>query len=843
MKYPQAVHSIPSSVTDWLEEQLEARGIESVLYARYILSLLRTHTVDIVCPDDDGDLHLDHLRKEVRGASNRKRCRKVSADWWRLSQADAEQLKRSAAVECLMSASDQNCEVESLVEELWLKLKETNDAAESSFRFSLSSSPSSTPRPVQQPIGSKRVTPRELAERYYAAFPPLGRARAHQQAAEAIVTGEKSTCSAGGMGGIIGSFTGPKRFYGKMSSEESYSREDNPKLSPYLERTWSFPPREFFDDQGPSSVKKSKQSPKKLGSNALKTNKEQSEKQIERCLEIAKVDLNTTNEEDVNMYEDLPVNIRLLLDSPEPPQDNVNSADRQDKIVEIMNMKNTRDSMKRGFLPYGMNVLSSIWSIDRSTTLDDVPNSELDADDHETAINIQFSTIPIANNWSNGDNDNRRRQGNACEGVENEINKLFEREGERPGLLGYRWSDEQFQVQPVQFGAIGDEEKLSRQITASLTKINHNKEESCFREIAPKGPNTQASVAVFNPYLRTNFSLFSVSVKPNLPVEKEDLLTSESSHFKPVMDKPENPADGKYPDGTTFNISGSLDKVDYKRSDSGAMVLEMELGQSKKYREYKEEELDTAERPHETEFVLKYNIHQNDKACQTDEGAAKIENGDGEAAYMQIKYNSDNATPISSISCGNYETACTRVSDPRYCRNQPRPSEISRPHSTLTEVVWKYDGMQEGRCSQCGITGNNKGTTSDNWDGEEEDDGLGWNSKRLRNIWDGDEICQNCLSKQKDTNADTSNTNKPSETPPLSPNRLLREDISQDGEELLSDLRHMQRAYMEGMPRAVENKLAKNERKIQNGYGFGGAFPGGYGFGNSGGENLLNFSL
>ncbi|CAH2004228.1 unnamed protein product [Acanthoscelides obtectus] len=211
------------------------------------------------------------------------------------------------------------------------------------------------------------------------------------------------------------------------------------------------------------------------------------------------------------------------------------------------------------------------------------------------------------------------------------------------------------------------------------------------------------------------------------------------------MDKPENPADGKYPDGTTFNISGSLDKVDYKRSDSGAMVLEMELGQSKKYREYKEEELDTAERPHETEFVLKYNIHQNDKACQTDEGAAKIENGDGEAAYMQIKYNSDNATPISSISCGNYETACTRVSDPRYCRNQPRPSEISRPHSTLTEVVWKYDGMQEGRCSQCGITGNNKGTTSDNWDGEEEDDGLGWNSKRLRNIWDGDEIYSRTL--------------------------------------------------------------------------------------------------
>lgn len=52
MKYPQVV-SMPSVVSDWLEEQLEARGIDAVVYTRYILSLLHTHTIDVIYPDDD----------------------------------------------------------------------------------------------------------------------------------------------------------------------------------------------------------------------------------------------------------------------------------------------------------------------------------------------------------------------------------------------------------------------------------------------------------------------------------------------------------------------------------------------------------------------------------------------------------------------------------------------------------------------------------------------------------------------------------------------------------------------------------------------------------------------
>lgn len=43
--------------------------------------------------------------------------------------------------------------------------------------------------------------------------------------------------------------------------------------------------------------------------------------------------------------------------------------------------------------------------------------------------------------------------------------------------------------------------------------------------------------------------------------EKEDLLTSERSHFKPINEKLENRAQKQYEDGATFVISNNLEKV------------------------------------------------------------------------------------------------------------------------------------------------------------------------------------------------------------------------------------------------------------------------------------------
>lgn len=43
--------------------------------------------------------------------------------------------------------------------------------------------------------------------------------------------------------------------------------------------------------------------------------------------------------------------------------------------------------------------------------------------------------------------------------------------------------------------------------------------------------------------------------------EKEDLLTSERSHFKPISDKLDNRTQKQYADGATFVISNNLEKV------------------------------------------------------------------------------------------------------------------------------------------------------------------------------------------------------------------------------------------------------------------------------------------
>lgn len=60
MKYPHLV-SMPSAVSDWLEEQLEARGIDAIVYTRYVLSLLYRDPVDVICPDQD--FHINNLNK------------------------------------------------------------------------------------------------------------------------------------------------------------------------------------------------------------------------------------------------------------------------------------------------------------------------------------------------------------------------------------------------------------------------------------------------------------------------------------------------------------------------------------------------------------------------------------------------------------------------------------------------------------------------------------------------------------------------------------------------------------------------------------------------------------
>ncbi|XP_044258861.1 uncharacterized protein LOC123007557 [Tribolium madens] len=297
MKYPQLV-SMPSAVSDWLEEQLEARGIDAVVYTRYILSLLHSDTVDVIYSDED--LHFSHLKKEVRRpiGGNRKRFRRSSSDWWKNAQADAEKLKRSAAIECLMSASEQTCGIESLIDELCEKLNEIK---------------SDKPHVVDPPIKKtnlelQQVSPQELAKRYYAAFPPLNRN------------------------------TSPTKLISLI-----------PKWIPSPKKK-------------PNKMKASKKQQQQQRGGGYITNRKKKENPPP-----------PKTQDVVNLYDDLPVDIKELLDD---------SPSSHDVTVEMMNLANMRDTGRRGFISSGTNITSSIWTNDT------------------TMLDQQFSSITI-DNWSN----------------------------------------------------------------------------------------------------------------------------------------------------------------------------------------------------------------------------------------------------------------------------------------------------------------------------------------------------------------------------------------------------------------------------------------------------------
>lgn len=57
---------------------------------------------------------------------------------------------------------------------------------------------------------------------------------------------------------------------------------------------------------------------------------------------------NNNDNEEMNMYDDLPVDITLLLASPTP---------RRDSAVEMMNINNVNNDGKRGYIPYSTNIM------------------------------------------------------------------------------------------------------------------------------------------------------------------------------------------------------------------------------------------------------------------------------------------------------------------------------------------------------------------------------------------------------------------------------------------------------------------------------------------------------
>ncbi|KRT84087.1 hypothetical protein AMK59_657 [Oryctes borbonicus] len=752
MKYPQLV-SMPSAVSDWLEEQLEARGIDAVVYTRYVLSLLYRDPIDVICPDQD--LHFTQPEKEVRrSGGGRKRLRR-SSGWWGHDLADADRLKRSAAVECLMSASDQKCGIESLVDELCEKLKEINSNQSTNGKELL-------------PEKKRAVSPQDPAKRYYAAFPPLSRnssvnspnlinlipkwfgspkKRTPRKQNRSSSYEEKLHCKVE-LDNMKSRSVGKQRYnyFSRNKKEFGYCRNVNKSMDK-TENANNWDQLYLFNNNAKNKCSNTSWSqPKDIINFVNDKNKETTEN----------LGSWKTLDDSLNMYDDLPVDIRELLNSPNP---------QEDDTVEMMNLANMRDTGNKTFIQCGTNIISSIWSNDAA--MDDANriyensfNTALDENSSESFLDLKFSSISIdsKNKWP------------TCDIIaENETNSYFENFNK--SLLDSSFSswnigsNEKFQK-----WSDAENEVQTNDIMRSLSILNHSKESS-FTEVIPRPGKAGLNIFGTNNVVK----LMQEAALKKLESEKdEDLLHSIHSHFKPINEKTEMRSNGQYADGTTFIIPSNVDNITYKRSDSGFLYLETEQGMNRKYMDFRRSE--------EGDFSLKFNICQNDKASQTDSDLLEISNCSKEQESFYFP--------------GDQELL---IDDSEECECADKTAEtleIYGEDNVLTEIFSKY----ENKCDQC----NNNSSWESYLFRKDLDKKL--DKQSIRDIWSGGEVCTACMNLNNTHSSLSVLQSK------------LREDISQDGEQLLSDLSSIQKTYMEELPVAevscnISELLGIKERK------------------------------
>ncbi|XP_040275057.1 uncharacterized protein KIAA0232 homolog isoform X2 [Bufo bufo] len=151
-------------VQTWLGQELEKCGIDAMIYTRYVLSLLL---------HDSYDYDLQEQENDIFAGWEKGACKKWGKGKKKSSDLSMEEMKKQAAVQCLLSASDESSGIETLVEELCSKLKDlqssqgdqlpTSKEDRSNKKVDGSLSPEATTSPARK----------DQAEMYYEAFPPL----------------------------------------------------------------------------------------------------------------------------------------------------------------------------------------------------------------------------------------------------------------------------------------------------------------------------------------------------------------------------------------------------------------------------------------------------------------------------------------------------------------------------------------------------------------------------------------------------------------------------------------------------------------------------------------------
>ncbi|CAN2388581.1 ATP binding [Pristimantis euphronides] len=150
-------------VQTWLGQELEKCGIDAMIYTRYVLSLLL---------HDSYDYDLQEQENDIFAGWEKGACKKWGKGKKKSSDLSMEEMKKQAAVQCLLSASDESSGIETLVEELCSKLKDL----QSSEGDRLPTSKEDKTKKVDgslSPEDTSSPARKDQAEMYYEAFPPL----------------------------------------------------------------------------------------------------------------------------------------------------------------------------------------------------------------------------------------------------------------------------------------------------------------------------------------------------------------------------------------------------------------------------------------------------------------------------------------------------------------------------------------------------------------------------------------------------------------------------------------------------------------------------------------------
>lgn len=292
-------------------------------------------------------------------------------------------------------------------------------------------------------------------------------------------------------------------------------------------------------------------------------------------------------------------------------------------------------------------------------------------------------------------------------------------------------------------------------------------------------------------------SLYGIS-NSGVGTEEENLLTSDRTHFRPIKQS--------YADGYCFDISNNYDEINYKRSPSGYLHFDGD-----KYLEYTrsdatvavDEDSSTATsfkntnrsrrrdaRKKREEFILKFRIRSsNEKCCQTD--------------------------PAISGNNSQYVLKMTK-GHPRYQLNNK--NYLNEYDDDYEEEECSSDDI-ESMESNYSTTGNNKiAAKSTILSASEITSGV-ISTAKLSNCnqvidqWSMIEIGKKCLDNFSSNVRNTANNstngshtlwglcaacNMIDTKTTIPANRLLKDELNIEADEIMSDLKYMQDLYIGG---------------------------------------------